>query len=262
MAVQYSIGLFVTCLVDLYRPSVAFSSIKLLESAGCTVSVPPSQTCCGQPAFNSGDNKSSQAIAKATIDAFESFDYVVAPSGSCAGMLKEHYPELFEEGSSWHSRAVAMASKVYELTAFLVDVLQLPNASQTNADSSPAKSNFNKTVTYHDSCAGLRELGIKEQPRSLLANATQSTLTEMEDTDVCCGFGGTFCVKYPEISGRMVTDKAALATQTGADVLLGGDMGCLMNIAGRLSRAGSDIEVRHIAEVLADDLATPAIGKV
>ncbi|MEE9333497.1 MAG: (Fe-S)-binding protein [Granulosicoccaceae bacterium] len=248
---QYNIGLFVTCLVDLYRPSVAFSSIKLLESAGCTVGVPPSQTCCGQPAFNSGDNKTSQAIAKSTIEAFEVFDFVVAPSGSCAGMLKAHYPALFDEGTDWHKKAVALASRVYELTSFLVDVLQLPHE----------KTQFDKTVTYHDSCAGLRELGIKDQPRKLLANSTNCTITEMEDTDVCCGFGGTFCVKYPEISSRMVTDKAALATQTGAQVLLGGDMGCLMNIAGRLSRAGSAVEVRHIAEVLADDLTTPAIGK-
>ncbi len=252
MAVQYNIGLFVTCLVDLYRPSVAFSSIKLLESAGCDVTVPSSQTCCGQPAFNSGDKKSSQAIAKATIESFESFDFVVAPSGSCAGMLKEHYPHLFEHGSDWHDRALALAAKVYELTSFLVDVIQLP----------VEKSQFNQTVTYHDSCAGLRELGIKEQPRKLLEESTDCTLSEMEDTDVCCGFGGTFCVKYPDISSRMVTDKAALATQTGAQVLLGGDMGCLMNIAGRLSRADSAIEVRHIAEVLADDLTTPAIGKV
>lgn len=248
---QYNIGLFVTCLVDLYRPSVAFSSIKLLESAGCNVSVPASQTCCGQPAFNSGDIKSSQAIAKSTIESFESFDFVVAPSGSCAGMLKEHYPGLFEEGTSWHNKAIALADKVHELTSFLADVLQLPLE----------KSKFNKTVTYHDSCAGLRELGIKEQPRKLLEASTDCIVTEMEDTEVCCGFGGTFCVKYPAISSRMVTDKAALATQTGAQVLLGGDMGCLMNIAGRLSRAGSAIEVRHIAEVLADDLTTPAIGK-
>ena len=251
MATQYNIGLFVTCLVDLYRPSVAFASIKLLESAGCTVSVPPSQTCCGQPAFKSGDNKSSQAIAQATIEAFEPFDFVVVPSGSCAGMLKEHYPELFDAGSNWHGRAVALAGRVHELTSFLVDVLQLQ----------PVQAQFDKTVTYHDSCSGLRELGIKDQPRKLLASATNCTLTEMEDTEVCCGFGGTFCIKYPELSSRMVTDKAALAEQTGAQVLLGGDMGCLMNIAGRLSRAGSTIEVRHIAEVLADDVTSPSIGK-
>jgi len=250
--VQYNIGLFVTCLVDLYRPSVAFSSIKLLESAGCMVSVPPSQTCCGQPAFNSGDVASTQAIAKSTINAFEGFDYIVAPSGSCAGMLKEHYPKLFEADTSWHKRAVALATKVHELTSFLVDVLQV---------SPDQKTQFNQTVTYHDSCAGLRELSVKEQPRKLLSDATACTIKEMNDTDVCCGFGGTFCVKYPEISTHMVSDKAALATQTGADMLLGGDMGCLMNIAGRLSRAGSTIEVRHVAEVLADDLSTPAIGK-
>jgi len=247
----HNIGLFVTCLVDLYRPSVAFSSIKLLEAAGCTVNVPPSQTCCGQPAYNSGDNASTIAIAQSTIKAFESFDYVVAPSGSCAGMLKEHYTELFEASSAWHDRAVSLAGKVHELTSFMVDVLQVQ----------PASNAYDKTVTYHDSCSGLRELGIKEQPRTLLNEATACTLKEMDETEVCCGFGGTFCVKYPDISGKMVSDKAALASQTGAQVLLGGDMGCLLNIAGSLSRAGSDIEVRHVAEVLAGDTATPAIGK-
>jgi L-lactate dehydrogenase complex protein LldE len=252
MAPSRNVGLFVTCLVDLYRPSVAFSSIKLLESAGCSVNVPDSQTCCGQPAYNSGDDRSSQAIAKKTIAAFEQFDYVVAPSGSCAGMLKTHYPEMFVNDSQWHSRATEFANKVFELTSFLVDVLKTPLD----------KTELASKVTYHDSCAGLRELGIKEQPRKLLTETTQCKLSEMEDTDVCCGFGGTFCVKYPEISTHMVSDKAALVEQTDAEILLGGDMGCLLNIAGRLNRSGSTVDVRHVVEVLADDLNSPAIGKV
>ncbi len=251
MAERHHIGLFVTCLVDLYRPSVAFSAIKLLESAGCQVSVPESQTCCGQPAFNSGDNPSSQAIAKNTIEAFEGFDYIVAPSGSCAGMLNLHYAELFDEGTDWYERAVSFSARVYELTSFLVDVL----------DIDLQKTGYDRSATYHDSCSGLRELGIKAQPRKLLAAASNSVLAEMDDTDVCCGFGGTFCVKYPEISERMVSDKAALAEQSGAEVLLGGDLGCLMNIAGRLRRAGSDIEVRHVAEVLANETDHPGIGQ-
>ncbi len=252
MAPSHNVGLFVTCLVDLYRPSVAFSTIKLLEGAGCSVNVPDSQTCCGQPAYNSGDVPSSLSVAKKTIAAFEKFEYVVAPSGSCAGMLKTHYPEMFANDTRWHARSVEFASKVHELTSFLVDVLKIQ----------PDQSRFDAKVTYHDSCAGLRELGIKEQPRKLLADATRCQLSEMEDTEVCCGFGGTFCVKYPDISSHMVSDKAALAEQTNADMLLGGDMGCLLNIAGRLSRAESPIEVRHIAEVLADELDTPSIGKV
>lgn len=252
MAPSHNVGLFVTCLVDLYRPSVAFSTIKLLEAAGCSVRVPDNQTCCGQPAYNSGDVASTLSIAQTTIVAFEQFDFVVAPSGSCAGMLKTHYPEIFVNDAKWHARATEFASKVYELTSFLVDVLKIQ----------PEQNRFDAKVTYHDSCAGLRELGIKEQPRKLLSDATRCQLSEMEDTEVCCGFGGTFCVKYPEISSHMVSDKAALAEQTSAEVLLGGDMGCLLNIAGRLSRAGSKIDVRHIAEVLADDLDTPGIGKV
>ena len=235
------VGLFVTCLVDLHRPNVGFASIQLLEQAGCVVEVPDSQTCCGQPAYNSGDDKSTAAIARNVIAAFADFDYVVAPSGSCAGMIKEHYPTLFADDPQMHESALALASRTHELTSFLVDVLKVDSIV----------ADFDAKVTYHDGCSGLRELGIKAQPRALLSGVAGLDLVEMEDTDVCCGFGGTFCVKYPDISERMVTDKIALAKQTGASRLLGGDLGCLLNISGRLKRLEQPMKVYHVAEVLA-----------
>ncbi len=243
------VGLFVTCLVDLIRPSVGFAAVKLLEDAGCTVAVPP-QSCCGQPAFNSGDRRSARAIAEQVIEAFAPYDYVVAPSGSCAGMLKAHYPELFHGDPNWLPRADALAAKTYELVSFLVDVLGVPRV-----DASPEGS-----ATYHDSCSGLRELGVRVQPRRLLGTVRGLTLTEMRDPDVCCGFGGTFCVKYPDISNAIVAKKAANVAASGAGMLIAGDLGCLMNMAGKLQRDGSAIEVRHVAEVLAGMTAEPAIG--
>lgn len=244
-----------TCLVDLQRPNVGFATLKLLEAAGCDVVVPAEQTCCGQPAYNSGDNESTRAIARIVIDAFDDVDYVVAPSGSCAGMISEHYPELFTDEPEVHARAVALASRTHELTSFLVDELRLDLDSLV-----PDGCAFRGRVTYHDSCSGLRELGIKAQPRALLASVDGLDLREMDDTEVCCGFGGTFCVKYPDISERMVSDKAALAKATGADTLLGGDLGCLLNIAGRFSRLNEPMKVYHVAEVLAGMTDLPSIG--
>ncbi len=249
------VGLFVTCLVDLQRPNVGFAALKLLEAAGCEVVVPAEQTCCGQPAYNSGDNESTRDIARIVINAFDSVDYVVAPSGSCAGMIREHYPELFANDHALCGRAEALASRTYELTSFLVDVLGVGPESLI----APGES-FKARVTYHDSCSGLRELGIKAQPRALLSAVDGVELHEMQDTEVCCGFGGTFCVKFPDISERMVSDKAALAKSTGADTLLGGDLGCLLNIAGRLSRLDEPMQVYHVAEVLAGMTDVPPIG--
>ena len=243
------IGLFVTCLVDMIRPSVAFAAVKLLQDAGCTVEV-PRQSCCGQPAFNSGDRATARAIAEQVIEAFAPYDYVVAPSGSCGGMLKAHYPELFRGDPNWLPRADAFAAKTYELISFLVDVLGV-----TRVDAS-----LEATATYHDSCSGLRELGVRVQPRRLLGMVRGLTLKEMRDADVCCGFGGTFCVKYPDISNAIVEKKAANAAATGADMLLAGDLGCLMNMAGKLQREGKTMEVRHVAEVLAGMTHEPAIG--
>jgi L-lactate dehydrogenase complex protein LldE len=247
------VALFVTCLVDTWRPSVGFAAIKLLEDAGCTVEVPMAQTCCGQPAYNSGDRANAQAIARQVIGAFRGFDYVVAPSGSCAAMISHHYPALFEETDPTAlGEARELAGRTHELTAFLHDVLGVKSIA----------GRLSATVAYHDSCSGLRELGVRAQPRALLSGIAGLTVKELAEPDVCCGFGGTFCVKYPEISTRMVSDKVADITATGATTLLAGDMGCLMNMAGRLSREGSAINVRHVAEVLAGmTSATPAIGK-
>jgi len=247
------VALFVTCLVDTWRPSVGFAAIKLLEDAGCTVEVPMAQTCCGQPAYNSGDRANAQEIARQVIAAFRGFDYVVAPSGSCAAMISHHYPALFEETDpAALGEARELAGRTHELTAFLHDVLGVKSIA----------GRLSATVAYHDSCSGLRELGVRAQPRALLSGIAGLTVKELAEPDVCCGFGGTFCVKYPEISTRMVSNKVADITATGATTLLAGDMGCLMNMAGRLSREGSAINVRHVAEVLAGmTSATPAIGK-
>lgn len=244
------VALFVTCLVDLFRPSIGFAAVELLEKAGCRVSVPRGQTCCGQPAFNSGARADTTAIARQTIEALEGFDYVVVPSGSCAGMLKKHYIELFSPDDPWHERAGDLAKRTFELVSFLVDVLQVDTVD----------ARWQGKVTYHDSCSGLRELGIKTQPRKLLAEVDGLTLSEMQNAEVCCGFGGTFCVKYPDISTKMVSDKAKNIEVTEADLLLAGDLGCLFNMAGRLKRLGSQVEARHVAEILAGRLDEPAIG--
>jgi L-lactate dehydrogenase complex protein LldE len=249
-SVKPSVGLFVTCLVDLFRPSVGFAAVKLIEDAGCTVEVPATQTCCGQPAYNSGDRADTRAIAEQTIAAFEKFDYVVAPSGSCAGMLKKHYPTLFKDDPAWLSRAEALSAKTHELVSFLVDIRGVD----------AVRARFEGSVTYHDSCSGLRELGIRAQPRKLLSSVDGLELRELADADVCCGFGGTFCVKYSDISNAIVTQKQARIEESGADMLLAGDLGCLMNMAGKLKRAGSQVEVRHVAEVLAGMDTTPPIG--
>ncbi len=248
---QPRVALFVTCLVDLYRPSVGFAAITLLERAGCTVSVPEAQTCCGQPAYNAGDRATAREIARGVVDAFTGYDYVVVPSGSCGAMVSHHYPTLFEDDPEYRGRAEALAARTHELTAFLVDIMGVTTASAEHAG----------MVTYHDSCSGLRELGVKAQPRALLAAIPGLTLKEMAEPEICCGFGGTFCVKYPEISTRMVSDKTRDIAATGAQTLLAGDLGCLLNMAGRLKREGSSIKVRHVAEVLAGmEQDVPPIG--
>lgn len=245
------VGLFVTCLADLMRPSVAFAAVKLLEDAGCTVEVPASQTCCGQPALNSGDSGDARAIARQVIETFEGFDAVVGPSGSCMGTLRQDYPALFADDPAWRSRAEDLARRSHELLSFLVDVMKVERVA----------ARYDGRVTYHDSCAGLREMGVREQPRKLLASVKGLELVEMQGTEECCGFGGTFCVKYPEISTRMVDDKIAHIQASGASTVLGGDLGCLLNIAGRVSRRGLPLRVIHTAELLAGMAAGPSIGE-
>jgi L-lactate dehydrogenase complex protein LldE len=245
------VGLFVTCLVDLYRPSIGFGAIRLLEQAGCQVEVPRTQTCCGQPAYNSGDRTTARDLAAGILDSFGGYDYVVAPSGSCAGMLKHHLPSLFERDPNLRARADRLAARTFELISFLVDV---------RGFAPPAAPALPGTFTYHDACSGLRELGVKAQPRRLLAKAG-AAVTEMAEPEICCGFGGTFCVKYPEISGRMVTDKVRDIASTHADTVLAGDLGCLLNISGRLTREGIRVDARHIVEVLVEGgLNVPPIG--
>jgi L-lactate dehydrogenase complex protein LldE len=245
------VALFVTCLVDLYRPNVGFSAIALLEEAGCLVEVPDAQTCCGQPAYNTGDRATTQDLARGVVDTFLPYDYTVVPSGSCGGMISHHYPGLFADDPQYRGRAEALAAKTHELVSFLTDIRGLDGV----------RARYDGVITYHDSCSGLRELGVKAQPRKLLQSMPGVTLKEMPDAEICCGFGGTFCVKYPDISTRMVTDKTRSIASTGADTLLAGDMGCLLNMAGRLKREGTPVKVRHVAEVLAGRTReAPAIG--
>jgi L-lactate dehydrogenase complex protein LldE len=241
------VGFFVTCLVDLMRPSIGFAAIKLLESGGADVFVPPTQTCCGQPAYNSGDRADTITLARKVVEEFEHCDYLVAPSGSCSGMIKTHYGELFADDLAWTSRVAALARKTYELTDFLVNVV--------NVDRLPG--NFRGTITYHDSCAGLREMGVKAQPRALLAKMDGVRLSEMADCEMCCGFGGTFAVKFGEISARLADNKCQHIVTNGAEAVVLGDLGCMLNIEGRLRRRGDATRVLHIAEVLAGELPQP-----
>ena len=245
------VGLFVTCLVDAMRPNIGFAALRLLEQAGCRVEVPRAQTCCGQPAFNSGDTRAAAMLARRLVAAFEPYDYVVAPSGSCAGMIRAHYAEALAGDAPWLRRAQTLADKTHEIMSFLVDVMRF--RPQTTA--------FAATATYHDSCSGLRELGVREQPRALLQAVDGLRMRPLDGHDVCCGFGGTFCVKYPAISNAVVEEKAAAIEKTGAQVLLAGDLGCLMNMAGKLSRRGSTVRAYHAIEVVAGLADGPAIGE-
>lgn len=236
------VGLLVTCLVDLMRPRIGFAALTLLESAGCEVHVPLTQTCCGQPGWNSGDRASARALAEKLIEEFEPFDYVVAPSGSCAGMVKTHYPDLFRGEGAWLSRVEALAAKTWELSDFLVNV--------AHVESLPG--DFEGVVTYHDSCSGLRELGVKTQPRALLSKLAGVELREMQDCETCCGFGGTFSIKFGEISAAMADAKCERIAASGAQAVVLGDLGCMLNIEGRLRRRGDErTRVLHIAELLA-----------
>ena len=245
------VALFVTCLVDLFRPTVGFAAVKLLEDAGCTVEVPESQTCCGQPAFNAGVRADAQAIARQVVAAFETYDAVVAPSGSCAGMLRRHYPDLLRDDQVWGPRAAHLAGRTYELLSFLIDVCGVRTVATA----------FRGTAAYHDSCSSLREMNVRDQPRELLSAVDGLVLNEIPEAEACCGFGGSFAVKYGPISTDIVTRKTDALSSVNPDVILGGDLGCLLNIAGRLRREGRRIPVRHAAEVLAGMTDGAAIGE-
>jgi L-lactate dehydrogenase complex protein LldE len=238
------IGLFVTCLVDVMRPEIGFAALKLLEGAGCTVEVPPTQTCCGQPGYNSGDAAAGRALARKVIDEFSGFDYVVVPSGSCGGQIKVHFTELFKDDPDLKARAEDLAARTYELTDFLATVLKVERLD----------SDFRGRITYHDSCCGLRELGVSAQPRKLLSLLPGVQLTEMNDCTQCCGFGGTFSVKFGEISARLADNKCGHIAASGADAVVMGDLGCMLNVEGRLRRMGDETtRVLHVAQVLAGD---------
>lgn len=236
------VGLFVTCLVDAMRPRIGFAALKLLEGAGYEVVVPRTQTCCGQPGYNSGDRASAQALARKVLAEFRDCDYVVVPSGSCGGMIKTHYGEALSEHPDLAHAIAQLAGRTYELTDFLVNVAGLRDV--------PGR--FAGTVTYHDACSGLRELGVKAQPRALLARVPGLVLKEMATPEQCCGFGGTFAVKYGEISGRIADQKCDDVAAAGVDAVVLGDLGCMLNIEGRLRRRGDHrTRVLHVAEVLA-----------
>ena len=236
------VGLFVTCLVDLMRPSIAFAALKLLENAGCEVTVPAVQTCCGQPGWNSGEREATRALAERVIAQFGECRYVVVPSGSCAGMIRAHFPEVFASEPAMLARVRKLVARTYELTEFLTKIAKRASVSAT----------FDGTVTYHDSCSGLREIGVKAQPRQLLAKVAGLKLVEMEECETCCGFGGTFSIKYGDISSAMAEKKCANIEASGARAVVLGDLGCMLNIEGRLRRRGdAKTRVLHVAEVLA-----------
>ncbi len=235
------VGLFVTCLVDLMRPRIGFAALKLLKAAGCEVLLPSKQTCCGQPAYNFGDPDATRLLALKLLHEFSDCDYVVVPSGSCAATVRVHYPQLFKDRPEL-KEIERLSARTYELTDFLVRIAGL----------SRIPGEFAGTLTYHDSCSGLRELGVQAQPRALLAKLPDAHLVEMRDATVCCGFGGTFSVKFGDISTRMADNKCNNITESAADALVAGDLGCLLNMEGRLRRRGDDkTAVYHIAEILA-----------
>jgi L-lactate dehydrogenase complex protein LldE len=236
------LALYVTCLVDLMRPSVGFAALRLLEATGGEVVVPEGQTCCGQPAWSAGNRPLAADLARKAVAELEGFDYVVIPSGSCADHMRNVYPQLLADDPAWAARAQAVAGRSHELTHFLAEV----------ATSDLVAPEFAGSVTYHDSCKGLRGLGIKGQPRSLLLKVRGLNLKEMSDCEECCGFGGAFSVKFGDVSTQIVDRKCDAIVAAEADAVVGGDLGCLLNIEGRLRRRGDEkTRILHIAEVLA-----------
>jgi L-lactate dehydrogenase complex protein LldE len=236
-----TVSLFIQCLVDTMFPETGEAMIKVFDKLGIPYDYPAGQTCCGQPAFNSGYTRDAAAAAKHFIDLFEDAEVIVCPSGSCVHMVRHHYPELFAENPALHSRALAIGAKTFEFTQYLVDELDIVDVG----------GEFSGTVTYHDSCHLSRGLGITLQPRTLLKNVRGLQLIEMKDSDTCCGFGGTFSVNYPGISTAMTDEKIDNILATKAGAVTGCDISCLMNIRGRLSRRGETVQVLHIAEILA-----------
>lgn len=249
------VGLFVTCLVNAMRPSVGFAAVDLLERAGCKVEIPREQTCCGLPGYNAGDLRDCERIARQVISTFESYDYVVVPSGSCAAMIAHNYHEhVFENEGVWRRRAEALGKKTFELTGFLVDVLGFTLTGIPH-DMGELKA------TYHDSCSCLRRMKVKSQPRKLLRDFCRIEIREMKQTEECCGFGGSFSLKMPEIAARLGDEKIKRAVSTGADMLIGGDLGCLLHLESRIKAQGKSMKVMHVAEVLTGRAKVPSAEK-
>ena len=235
------VTLFVQCLVDKLYPQAALSMVKIFNTLDIPLEIPPRQTCCGQPAFNSGYTKQTVRAAKKFIATFENSRVIVCPSGSCVDMVKHQYPLLFEEGSAWYSRAMNISKKIYELSQYLVDVLKIDDLGAV----------WHGKLTYHDSCHLYRNLGIFDQPRKLISKIKGATLVEMKHSTQCCGFGGTFSIKYPDISAAILEEKVNHIIASGAKAVVGCDVSCLMNVQGMLSRKNSNIQTFHIAEILA-----------
>lgn len=235
------VSLFVTCLADQVWPSAAIGAVHVLRRVGCSVEFDERQTCCGQPAFNTGYLPEARALARRFIEIFESSgtDAIVSPSGSCTAMV-HHYEELFED-VAWRARARALAERTHELSAFLVNRLGVVDVGAT----------FPGRLTWHDACHGLRDLGLKSEPRQLLRHVREAELVELPNAESCCGFGGTFSVKHPEISVAMLDEKVEAIERAGVDAVVSGDASCLMQIGGRLSRRGSSVRALHLADILA-----------
>jgi len=244
MSPKRTVSLFSTCLADTFFPGVCFSTVAVLERFGVEVRVPLSQTCCGQPAFNSGNRREARKMAARFLSAFEGEEAIVTPSGSCAAMVRHEYPILFRDEPSMLSRARLLGERVFELTQYLVDVLGVTDP----------RSSFAGKVTYHESCHLKRGLGVSEPPRKLLRGIPGVEFVEMKESDRCCGFGGVFSIKYPGISCRMVDRKVERILETGASYVASGDLGCLMNIGGAISRTGYPVRAVHIAQILAGSI--------
>lgn len=234
------VAIFVTCLVDNFYPDVAEAMVRILHHYGVEVVFPDQQTCCGQPAFNSGYVDDARAVAGTMLEAFAEADYVLSPSGSCTGMIHHYYPKLFDEHGKTHQQAQRLAQRTFEFSQFLVNVLGVTDVGAT----------FAHTVTYHPSCHGTRLLGVRDEPLTLLRQVRNLEFRELPYASDCCGFGGTFAVKMSEISTAMVHEKTEHVLETDVEVLVGTDMGCLMNIGGRLHRQGAPIRVMHLAQLL------------
>jgi len=236
------VSLFVTCLVDQMWTSVGAGTVAVLRRVGCDVEFDDRQTCCGQPAFNTGYRDEARQVAQRFIRIFEESkaDAIVSPSGSCTAMV-HHYPELFAGDKEWEPRAKAMATRTHELSAFLVRVLKIADVG----------ASWSGKLTWHDACHGLRDLNLKNEPRTLIRNVRGVELVELENAEACCGFGGTFSVKYPEISVAILDQKIEAIERSGVQAVVSGDASCLMQIGGRLSRNRSNVRVMHLAELLA-----------